>query len=67
MNFFVPGVSLFFIFVVLVLLIPDSHMVLDKDRYSPNNFLPDAYGEGRRLSFFWLFGHFDEFLMPECG
>ena len=54
-DFFVPGVSLFFIFAILGLLIPDNHMVPDKDRSSPHIFLPDAYGEGRSLSGFWLF------------
>ena len=57
-DFLVPGVSLFFIFVVLGLLIPDSHVVPNKDRFSPRVFLPDAYDEGRTLLgflAFWLF------------
>ena len=57
-DFLVPGVSLFFIFVVLGLLIPDSHVVPDKDRSSPRVFLPDAYGEGRSLSGFSAFWPF---------
>ena len=49
-DFLVPGISLFFISIVLGLLIPDSHVVPDKDRSSPCIFLLDAYGEGRSLS-----------------
>ena len=58
MDFFVPNVSLFFISVVLGLLIPNSHVVPDKDRSSPHVFLPDAYGEGRSLSSFLAFWPF---------
>ena len=45
--------SLFF--AILGLLIPDSHMVPDKDRSSPHISLPDAYDEGRSLSGFFGF------------
>ena len=50
--------SLFFIFVVLGLLIPDSHVVPDKDRSSSRVFLPNAYDEGRSLSGFLAFWPF---------
>ena len=57
-DFFVPGVSLFFISVVLRLLIPNSHVVPDKDKSSPCVFLPDAYDKGRSLSGFLAFWPF---------
>ena len=67
-DFFVPGISLVFIVVVLWLLIANSHLVPNKGRSSPCVFLPDAYGNDKSLSgFFGLFGHFEQFLMPECG
>ena len=58
MDFFVPGVYLVFIAIVLWLLILDSHLVPDKGRSFPRVFLPDAYDDGRSLSGFLPFWPF---------
>ena len=66
-DFFVPGVSLFFVSVVLELLIPDSHVVPDVDRSLPWVFCPMPTTKVGVCWVFWPFGHFDESLMPESG